>query len=57
MNWLYLGAAIFLIVPGVVSGVRFWRTQNKGHLFLAGCFLLAGGIFTYLALTTMSSGG
>jgi hypothetical protein len=57
MNWLYWGAAIFLLAAGVVSGVRFGRTQNKGHLFLAGCFLVAGGIFTYLALTTMSSGG
>jgi len=51
MNWLNWGAAVFLLIAGVVSGVRFAKTRNKGHLFVAGCFLLAGGIFTYLAIS------
>lgn len=53
MNWLQWIAAVFLIFSGVISADRFRRSKNKGHLFIACCLLLAGGIFLYLAIKSL----
>lgn len=49
--WLHWVAGVFLLTAGAMSVVRFVRSKNKGHLFVAACFLVAGGIFIYLAMS------
>jgi hypothetical protein len=51
MEWLEWVAAIASGIAGVVSASWFVKSKNKGHLFLASCFLLSAVIFTYLAAT------
>jgi hypothetical protein len=51
MYWLQVTAAVAGAIATVVCFAWYAKSKNKGHLFMALCFLLEAGIFGYLALS------
>lgn len=50
-SWLRATASLFFCVAAVASFLRYGKSKSSRQLLISCAFLLAAGIFAYLALS------